>query len=173
MPVLTQIRVFRAPTITFSYWLFVFFLCSLAKPPTRNKPLFSLAILVWFRLSWTRQNCSFVGMFDSCCAQRSWDKKAFPRMRWRRFVCVLPPLQGRDWRFPLTSPIFPKLNEPNSYNIFSWVSWFLRPFFLYSLLSFELCLGVCFSLESQPPAWDTLAVILVVLVLRDCCACLT
>lgn len=46
MLVLTQIRVFRAPTITFSYWLFVFFLCSLAKPPTRNKPLFSLAILV-------------------------------------------------------------------------------------------------------------------------------
>lgn len=44
--VLTQISAFRASTITFSYWLFVFFLRSLAKPPTRNKPLFSLAILV-------------------------------------------------------------------------------------------------------------------------------
>lgn len=64
-----------------------FFLCSVPKPPTRNKPLFSLVILVRFWLSWTWQNCSFMGMFDSCCAQRSQNKKAFPWDGEGLFVC--------------------------------------------------------------------------------------
>lgn len=79
--------------------LFGFLLCSVAKPQTRHKPLFSLVILVRFWLSWIWQNCSFVGVFDSCCAQRSQNKKAFSWMEWWRFVCLLLPPGGKDCRF--------------------------------------------------------------------------
>lgn len=95
--------------------IFGFFLCSVPKPPTRNKPVFSLVILVRFWLSWTWKNCSFVGMFDSCCAQRSQNKKAFPLMGWwLDGICLSVPTSRRQ---RLQSPPLPQ----NSTNLIDFI----------------------------------------------------
>lgn len=141
--VLTQLSVFRPPASTSSYWLFVFFPCSLAQLPTRNKPLFSLAILVWFRLSWTWQNCSSMGMFDCCYAQRPWNQTpTFPYMGWQRFICLPLPPEAGEWRFP---PPTPNWNKTNSSHISSLVSFgviFIWCFPSPSFLSFSVPLVI-------------------------------
>lgn len=107
-----------------------FFLCSVAKPPTRNKPLFSLVIFVRFWLSWTWQNCSFMRMFDSCCAQTSQNKNL--SLDGIVKVCLPAPTPRRQG-LPIP-PTPPKCNKPNCFHISYlglWLFYFLLflPFF--------------------------------------------
>lgn len=129
----------------FLYWLFGFFLCGVPKPPTRNKPLFSLVILVRFGLVEPERTAVSWEHLTPVVLRDLKTKKVFPWMGWwLDGICLSVCTSGRQ-RLQIP-PTPPKFNKPNCFHISYlglWLFYFLLflPFFPFNCFHLNFFYG--------------------------------